>query len=160
MFLLSPAKLLVILVVALVVLGPDKLPKVAKQLGSLWADIRRYREKLESEVRSNFPDLPSTDTFTQAVRSPLTFLESLADDHADDEAARSGDPAGVRLDAQVQTESETPWQASSDCSESEAHRPIELEDLVDSCRHGTHPFDVAHQIRPERVPEVGLSELN
>ena len=80
MFLLSPAKLLVILVVALVVLGPDKLPKVAKQLGSLWADIRRYREKLESEVRSSFPDLPSADTFTQAVRSPLTFLESLADD--------------------------------------------------------------------------------
>ena len=38
--LLSPAKLLVILVVALVVLGPDKLPKVAKQIGSLWSDFR------------------------------------------------------------------------------------------------------------------------
>ena len=31
---LSPAKLLVILVVALVVLGPDKLPRVAKQIGA------------------------------------------------------------------------------------------------------------------------------
>jgi sec-independent protein translocase protein TatB len=159
MFLLSPAKLLVILVVALVVLGPDKLPKVAKQLGSLWADIRRYREKLESEVRSSFPDLPSADTFTQAVRSPLTLLESLADNNADNEAARPHDAAGVRLDAQCQTEPETQWNASSDCTESDVHKPIELEDLVDSRGHGSHPFDVAHQIRPDAVPEVGSSEL-
>lgn len=37
---LSPAKLLVILVIALVVLGPDKLPKVARQIGGLWGDFR------------------------------------------------------------------------------------------------------------------------
>jgi Sec-independent protein translocase protein TatA len=43
---LSPAKLLVILVVAVIVLGPDKLPKVAHQVGSLWRDLRRLREKL------------------------------------------------------------------------------------------------------------------
>ena len=133
MFLLSPAKLLVILVVALVVLGPDKLPKVAKQLGSLWADIRRYREKLESEVRGSFPDLPSADTFTQAVRSPLTFLESLADDSADSESARSHDPAGVRFDAQYQTTPETHVALFLRLQLSRSvHRPIELEDLVDS----------------------------
>jgi TatA/E family protein of Tat protein translocase len=78
---LSPAKLLVILVVAVVVLGPDKLPKVAKQIGGLWGDFRKFREKLESEVRGNFPDLPSTDTIHQAVRSPLSFLNNLADTH-------------------------------------------------------------------------------
>ena len=78
---LSPAKVLVILVVALVVLGPDKLPKVAKQIGGLWGDFRKFRERLESEVRGTFPDLPSTDTITQAVRSPLSFLDTLADSH-------------------------------------------------------------------------------
>jgi sec-independent protein translocase protein TatB len=78
---LSPAKLLVILVVAVVVLGPDKLPKVAKQVGGLWGDFRRFREKVESEVRGNFPDLPSTDTIHQAVRSPLSFLNDLAETH-------------------------------------------------------------------------------
>ena len=86
---LSPAKLLVVLLVAIVVLGPDKLPKVARQLGSLWGDFRRLRERLETDVRGNFPDLPSTDRITQAVRSPITFLDSLADSHAaDNEAAR------------------------------------------------------------------------
>ncbi len=78
MDLLSPAKLLVILVVALVVLGPDKLPKVARQIGSLWSDFRAFRERLESGVRETFPDLPSTETITQAVRSPVAFLDNLA----------------------------------------------------------------------------------
>jgi TatA/E family protein of Tat protein translocase len=86
---LSPVKLLVVLLVAIVVLGPDKLPKVARQVGSLWGDFRRLRTKLETDVRGNFPDLPSTDKITQAVRSPLTFLDSLADTHeADNEPAR------------------------------------------------------------------------
>jgi Sec-independent protein translocase protein TatA len=76
---LSPAKLLVIAVVALAVLGPDKLPALAKQVGSLWRDFSRFRAKLESDVRGSFPDLPSTETITKAVRSPLTFLDTLAD---------------------------------------------------------------------------------
>lgn len=87
MTLLSPAKLLVVLVVAIVVLGPDKLPKVARQVGSLWGDFRRLRQRLETDVRGNFPDLPSTDRITQAVRSPITFLDSLADSHASDNGA-------------------------------------------------------------------------
>ncbi len=83
---LSPAKLLVILVVAVVVLGPDKLPMVAKQIGGFWGDFRRFRGKLESEVRGNFPDLPPTDTIHQAVRSPLSFLNNLADTHDSEKA--------------------------------------------------------------------------
>jgi TatA/E family protein of Tat protein translocase len=86
---LSPAKLLVILVVALVVLGPDKLPKVARQIGSLWGDFRKFRTRLESEVRGNFPDLPSTETITHAVLSPLSFLDTLADTHSADNGATS-----------------------------------------------------------------------
>ena len=91
MTLLSPAKLLVVLVVAVIVLGPDKLPKVARQVGTLWGDFRRLRQRLETDVRGNFPDLPSTERITQAVRSPITFLDSLADPHAADNEAN---PAG------------------------------------------------------------------
>ncbi len=81
MFSLSPAKILVILVVALVVLGPDKLPGVARQLGALWGDLRRLRTRLESEVRGVFPELPPTHELSQAVRSPLGYLNRLADEH-------------------------------------------------------------------------------
>jgi sec-independent protein translocase protein TatB len=78
---LDPAKLLVILIVALVVLGPDKLPGVARQMGAAWGEIRRFRQRLETEVRGTFPDLPSTHQVAQAVRSPLAFLDQLADAH-------------------------------------------------------------------------------
>lgn len=89
---LSPAKLLVVLLVAIVVLGPDKLPKVARQVGALWGDFRRLRERLETDVRGNFPDLPSTDKITQAVRSPISFLDSLADSHSADNEATHASP--------------------------------------------------------------------
>ena len=86
---LSPAKLLVILVVALIVLGPEKLPQVARQIGAAWRDLRRLRTRLESEVRGAFPDLPPTHEVAQAVRSPLAFLDRLADEH---ERALSDEP--------------------------------------------------------------------
>ncbi len=78
---LSPAKLLVILVVAMIVLGPEKLPGVARQIGAAWGDIRRWRTRLENEVRDVFPDLPATHDVAQVVRSPLAFLDRLADEH-------------------------------------------------------------------------------
>ncbi|HEY5096719.1 MAG TPA: twin-arginine translocase TatA/TatE family subunit [Acidimicrobiales bacterium] len=103
---LSPAKLLVILVVALIVLGPDKLPKMAKQIGGLWGDFRRFRERLESDVRGSFPDLPSTETITQAVRSPLSFLDNLAESHSAEQGTTStvgtgNEPPDVEGDAVV-----------------------------------------------------------
>jgi sec-independent protein translocase protein TatB len=78
---LSPVKILVVLVVALIVLGPDKLPQLARQLGAAWGDLRRFRARLESDVRGAFPDLPPTHEVAQAVRSPLAFLDRLADEH-------------------------------------------------------------------------------
>src|ERR1700728_630804 len=87
---LSPVKILVVLVVALIVLGPDKLPQVARQLGALWGDLRRFRSRLESDVRGAFPDLPPTHEVAQAVRSPLAFLDRLADEHEKSQAASDG----------------------------------------------------------------------
>ncbi|MGD0380876.1 MAG: twin-arginine translocase TatA/TatE family subunit [Acidimicrobiales bacterium] len=86
---LSPAKLLVILVIALIVLGPEKLPQVARQIGAAWHDLRQWRSRIESEVRGAFPDLPPTHEVATIVRSPLAFLDRLADEH---EKALSEEP--------------------------------------------------------------------
>ena len=43
--------------IALVVLGPERLPKAARQLGSAWRELTKLRDKLEAEVRSAMPDL-------------------------------------------------------------------------------------------------------
>jgi len=81
MVLLSPPKLAVIAVVALIVLGPDKLPATARRIGALWHDVRRWRAHIEDEVRAVFPDLPSTAEVARAVRSPVALLDHLAQDH-------------------------------------------------------------------------------
>ena len=95
MILLSPPKLLMILAIALIVLGPDKLPSAARRVGALWSDFTRWRTQLESEVRSTFPDLPSTTEIARAVRSPLTLLDRLADEHGAAPGADAGNSAGA-----------------------------------------------------------------
>jgi len=90
---LSPAKLLVVLVIALIVLGPEKLPQVARQLGAAWGDLRRFRTRLENDVRGAFPDLPASHEVAQAVRSPLAFLDRLADEHEKSQTTEPPSPA-------------------------------------------------------------------
>ncbi len=87
MVLLSPPKLLMVLVIALIVLGPDKLPSMARRVGAAWSEFTRWRAHLESEVRATFPDLPSTTEITRVVRSPLSLLDRLAEEH---DATRTG----------------------------------------------------------------------
>ncbi|HUZ20032.1 MAG TPA: twin-arginine translocase TatA/TatE family subunit [Acidimicrobiales bacterium] len=54
---LDPAKLFVILVVALIVLGPERLPRAARQLGAAWRELTRIREQVADEVRQAIPDV-------------------------------------------------------------------------------------------------------
>jgi sec-independent protein translocase protein TatB len=54
---LDPAKMLIILVLALVVIGPERLPKVARQAGAAWREVTRIREQVTEEVRSAIPEL-------------------------------------------------------------------------------------------------------
>lgn len=48
---LGPEKILVVLVVALIVLGPDKLPQAARTIGNAYKEFRRLTGGLEAEVR-------------------------------------------------------------------------------------------------------------
>ncbi|MDA8292561.1 MAG: twin-arginine translocase TatA/TatE family subunit [Actinomycetota bacterium] len=54
---LDPAKILVVLVLALIVLGPDRLPRAARQLGAAWREFTRMRDQVTDEIRSAIPDL-------------------------------------------------------------------------------------------------------
>jgi Sec-independent protein translocase protein TatA len=54
---LDPAKLVVILVLALVVMGPEKMQSSARHFGTLWRSVTEFREKAEQQVREAMPDL-------------------------------------------------------------------------------------------------------
>jgi TatA/E family protein of Tat protein translocase len=84
---LSPIKIMVIVAVVLLLLGPDKLPEVAHRLGSSWRALKRLQERVETEVRDAIPDLPSTGDIARIVRSPINLLNQLSDSVDAKEAA-------------------------------------------------------------------------
>ena len=64
---LGPAEILVVLVIALLVFGPNKMPEIAKKVGKGFREFRRVQQHLKSELRdvvSEF-DSPSTATVDQ-----------------------------------------------------------------------------------------------
>jgi Sec-independent protein translocase protein TatA len=75
----SPIKLSLVLLVALILLGPDKLPHAARKVAQGWRTFHRVRERIERELRESVPDLPSTDEIVRMARSPVHFLNRLAD---------------------------------------------------------------------------------
>lgn len=50
MFELGFSELVVILVVALVVIGPERLPKVARTMGLLWGRAQRYVNGVKADI--------------------------------------------------------------------------------------------------------------
>lgn len=97
---LDPAKILMIFVVILIVLGPDRLPKVARQLGAAWHEVIRIRQEVTDEVRAVMPELDLTSIpRIPSVRGTLTGLlvEPSAPGAAstDDEATPPEDDAGT-----------------------------------------------------------------
>ena len=79
MFNLSPFKIMIIVAVILVVLGPDKLPQAARQIGNGWRSLKQFQQRVESEVREAMPTLPSSGDLARVVRSPVNLLNELAD---------------------------------------------------------------------------------
>lgn len=87
------SEIAVILVVALVVAGPDRLPGLAQQAAQLVKSIRRMatnaRDDLRSELGPEYADLELRDLDPRAmVRKHLT--EAWAEDDEDESPSNSG----------------------------------------------------------------------
>ena len=88
---ITPTKLLIVLVFGLIILGPDKLPRVARQVGEAWSSLKGLRQRMEDEMKGIFPQLPSTTEIASAVRSPISLLDRLAASHETSKAAESAE---------------------------------------------------------------------
>ncbi len=67
---LGPMEVLVILVVALVVLGPQRLPDAMRQVGRGVGELRRWSNEVTSQVRSTFePDAGPAATGARDVEA-------------------------------------------------------------------------------------------
>src|SRR5215207_4407009 len=79
---LGPAEILVVLVIALLVFGPNKMPDIARQVGKGFREFRRVQQHLKSELRdvvSEF-DSPSSPTVEQQAVPMLPPKDATAGD--------------------------------------------------------------------------------
>jgi sec-independent protein translocase protein TatA len=62
MFGLGPTELIVILVIALVIFGPSRLPKVGQSVGQALRAFRDSTDKVHEEVNKSMEAVTSTDS--------------------------------------------------------------------------------------------------
>ena len=106
---IDPEKLLVLFVIALIVLGPERLPKMARSMGRGLAELRKYTATARAEmdevlaepraaVRSAVQDAGLEDLASFAsLRSPLRYIDAMSKPGAEQAALDSGEDgaAGV-----------------------------------------------------------------
>jgi sec-independent protein translocase protein TatB len=74
---LGPEKIILILVVALIVFGPHRLPDIARQVGGMMRELRRMqdtvRDELEHVLHPDFSPPSSSTTTPTSVEASTTF---------------------------------------------------------------------------------------
>ncbi|MGH3280809.1 MAG: sec-independent translocase [Trebonia sp.] len=82
MFDLSPAKLLILVVIALIIFGPYELPKITQQAGRALRDLRRIAEGAKEDLQEGLG--PEFQDFDFEDLNPRTFVRKhLMDDVTD-----------------------------------------------------------------------------
>ena len=86
MFDLSISKLLVLAVIALVIFGPNELPKIASQAGRALRDLRRIAESAKNDLREGLG--PEFADFEIEDLNPKRFVQK----HLFDDLNGASDP--------------------------------------------------------------------
>jgi Tat protein translocase TatB subunit len=99
MFGIGPEELMLVALLALLVIGPDKLPKVMRDLGRFVGDMRRTSDELRNEFLNADKLLEATTTSTPSKRAEGTPAVAAADAPAKSES--SGPPGETAFDREM-----------------------------------------------------------
>jgi sec-independent protein translocase protein TatB len=151
---LDPGKLLVIGVVAIILLGPDRLPQVARQIGGAWRTFNEFRHRMESEVRNTMPDLPATSEIARLARSPSALLNHLSNMASDEEPDGSYHPPNLNGEigtaAPVSDVAPAPAEADGGTATQAGTEQEPAPAVPPAPRTTPAPIDV---VRPPRAPQ-------
>jgi len=84
---LSPGKLLILAVLALVIFGPKELPKMASQAGKALRDLRRIAEGAKDDLRDGLG--PEFQDFEIEDLNPKRFLHKHLFDDVNGDSAQA-----------------------------------------------------------------------
>jgi sec-independent protein translocase protein TatB len=128
MFDVSFAEMLVILIVALIVIGPERLPQVARTIGHLLGRVRRYVDNVKNDIRHEIEldELrrlknsvqETTDSIEQSVRKEFDQIQAATDLSAAEKTRKTVLPGFEQISAPIdntlaaQSQSSLPQQTS------------------------------------------------
>ena len=117
MFDIGFSELVVIAVVALIVIGPERLPKAARTMGHLFGRLQRYVNEVKSDI-SREMELDELRKLQKEVQSAAQDLKSSVENAAQDAQAPSGHCAAST--AQSIPKSNCPRPETAGCGSSTA----------------------------------------
>ena len=74
MFDIAFSELVVIALVALIVIGPERLPKLARTAGHLWARVQRYVNTVKNDI-SNEMDMDEARKMRDSIQQQVGEVE-------------------------------------------------------------------------------------
>ncbi|HYR05183.1 MAG TPA: Sec-independent protein translocase protein TatB [Gallionella sp.] len=79
MFDFAFSELVVIMLVALVVIGPERLPKVARTAGHLWGRMQRYVHSVKNDIANDLA-IEEAKQLHGSIRKEIVAIEQSAQD--------------------------------------------------------------------------------
>lgn len=168
MFNFQGSELIIILLLALVVLGPEKLPEAMRRLGRFYADLKKMSTGFQEEFRSavDEPTRELRDT-ANTLRDSLDFRK-LQDGQRDEKPTSAemapADPDAVPTDDVPFRSDPTPDPSSSAVSEPASEPPARRQVAIDDehglreARPAPEPPADAHGLRESRPVEPPATE--
>jgi TatA/E family protein of Tat protein translocase len=116
---LGPAEILVVLVLALIVFGPKRLPEVGRQVGGALRELRKVQDTVQHEIRSVLDDTtaPVREMHPNNLlsnREPRAIEPDLGDEHNAPPAPPAPEPPAVEVRAPEPRAPEPPGTDGSD----------------------------------------------
>lgn len=121
MFNLSGSEIVVIILLALIVLGPEKLPEAIRRFGRVYGELKRMSSGFQNEFRNAFDEpireLRETAQLTKdAVMNPVNEIRGTVKD-VGKKTPESATDAGGSTSAATNTESDSADQTTDGSSE-------------------------------------------
>ena len=114
---LGPAEILVVLVLALIVFGPKRLPEVGRQVGGALRELRKVQSSVEQEIRSVLDDT------TGPVRTMLHHSPEPVPDVSGEVPGAGAEPAAIEASAEAAAAVEPPAAVEPDVGDEHRTAP-------------------------------------
>ena len=153
-FNLSGSEIIVILLLALVVLGPEKLPDAMRRAGKTYAELKKLSSGFQDEVRKGFEEpIREVKETAAAVRSAARFpvgTSATSDDKPRYNPARDPAPKHSKGSSVAEPTSDRAADASESIEPAEDAADVERE-REDRPDHVNDPDDVADVAETDRI---------